>query len=61
MPSFAFATVTATSPLRLSIDGDTSAVTLPAKNYSGLTLTVGTRVRIELRTPLPPLVVGTAS
>lgn len=61
MPAFAFATVTSTSPLRLTMDGDTSGVTVPAKNYSALTLTVGTRVRIELRAPLPPLVVGTAS
>lgn len=58
MPAFALATVTATSPLTVVMDGDAAAVNVPAKSYSGYTPVVGDRVRLELRTPLPPQVVG---
>lgn len=57
MPGFAFATVATTSPLTVTFDGD--AVTqVPAKRITDYTPVVGDRVRVELRTPLPPQIVG---
>lgn len=52
------AVVAVVSPLTLTIDGDPAGVTVPAYALSGYTPVAGDRVRVELRTPLPPFVLG---
>lgn len=51
------ATVATTSPLTVTFDGD-ATTHVPAKRITGYTATVGDRVRVELRTPIQPLIVG---
>lgn len=53
------ATVTATSPLSVRIDG--ASTTCPAKVLDGATYALGARVTVTVRNPLPPLVNGVES
>lgn len=47
--AFKWATVTATSPLTIKLDGDTDALNLvPGTLIDPTTLSIGTRVRVEL-------------
>lgn len=52
------ATVSGTSPLTVAMDGEVPPVDVPAQRVNTYTPTVDDRVRIELRTPLPPLILG---
>lgn len=52
------ATVSGTSPLTVAMDGEVPPVDVPAQRVSTYTPAVDDRVRIELRTPLPPLILG---
>lgn len=49
-------TVTVASPLRVRVDGATSDS--PAKTLNAQTFTVGDRVTVTVRNPLPPMVLG---
>lgn len=51
----ALAVVIATSPLTVTLDGDTAII--PARNYdSGYSPTIGDRVRVQLDTPRAPII-----
>lgn len=50
------ATVTQASPLRVVVDGAT--VDSPAKALDGATYTLGQRLVVTTRNPLPPIVLG---
>lgn len=52
------AVVAATSPLAVHFWGDPADVTVPANTVSSYAPTIGDDVRVELRTPLLPLIVG---
>jgi hypothetical protein len=52
------ATVATTSPLTVNMDGEDPAVNVPALRASSYTATVGDRVRLEIRTPLAPFILG---
>lgn len=53
------AIVIQTSPL--IIKTDPSETQCPARIDSGLTIAVGSRVRAQIRNPIPPLVIGVDS
>lgn len=53
------ATVTAVAPLRVVVDGAT--VSSPVNVLDGASYTVGQRVTVTVRNPLPPLVHGAES